>query len=147
MLVYMEKYFCSILCSINQTILGLKYVGGNEIMRTIGKGFWKATENTIKFQSDPIGKVVNLSKKTFSKETFQILNKNLNFILTPKVYNLHRLDKEMGTFYRTIQQNRYCKDLNEIAVPTEEQILKPTNHEKWTPNKIHQNGTSKTATI
>ena len=83
--------------------MGLKYVGGNEIMRTIGKGFWKATENTIKFQSDPIGKVVNLSKKIFSKETFQILNKNLNFILTPKVYNLHRLDKEMETFYRTIQ--------------------------------------------
>ena len=36
-------------------------------------------DNTIKFQSDPIGKNANLSKKTFSKETSQLLNKNLLF--------------------------------------------------------------------
>ena len=41
------------------------------------------------FQSDPIGKVLDLSKKTFSKEIFQLLNKNLNFVPTPKVYNKH----------------------------------------------------------
>ena len=46
-------------------------------------------EETMKkpFQSDPIGKVVNISKKTVKKETFQLLNKNLNFVPTPKVYN------------------------------------------------------------
>ena len=32
-------------------------------------------DNTIKSQSDPIGKVANFSKKTFSKEIFQLLNK------------------------------------------------------------------------
>ena len=33
-----------------------------------------AIENAIRFQSDPTEKVANLSKKTFSKETFQLLN-------------------------------------------------------------------------
>ena len=37
-----------------------------------------------RLQSDPIGKVVDLSKKTLSKEAFQLLNKNLNFVPTPK---------------------------------------------------------------
>ena len=43
-------------------------------------------ENTTRCQSNTIGKIVNLSKKTFSTETFQLLNKNLNFAPTPKVY-------------------------------------------------------------
>ena len=67
------------------------------------KRLWRTIENTIKIQSDPIGKVVNLSKKTLSKETFQFLNKNLNFVLTAKVYNKHKLNEEMETFYRTIK--------------------------------------------
>ena len=41
----------------------------------------------------------------------------------------------METFYRTIKSKGCFKDLNENAVPTEEQISKPTNHKKWTPNK------------
>ena len=48
-------------------------------------------------------KIVNLSKKTFSTQTFQLLNKNLNFVPTPQVYNKHNLNKEMETFYRTIK--------------------------------------------
>ena len=43
----------------------------------------------------------------------------------------------METFYRTIKLTGYFKDLNESAVPTEEQIFKPTNHKKWTPYKNH----------
>ena len=31
-----------------------------------------------------MGHVINLSKKTFTKATFQLLNKNLNFIPTRK---------------------------------------------------------------
>ena len=47
------------------------------------------------YQSDPIGHVINLSEKTFTKETFQPLNKNLNFIPTLEVYNKHKLNKEL----------------------------------------------------
>ena len=107
------------------------------IEETFFKRLWRTIENTTRFQSDPIGKVVNLSKNTFSKETFQLLNKNLDFVPTLKVYNKRNLNEEMETFYRTIKLKGYFKDLNGNAVPTEEQIFKPTNHKKWTPNKNH----------
>ena len=38
MLVYREIYFCSILCNINQTVLGRNDVAGNEIMCSKDKG-------------------------------------------------------------------------------------------------------------
>lgn len=63
-------------------------------MKTIKK-LWKTIENLISFQSNPTGKVVNLSKKTFTREIFQLLSKNLNFVLTPQVNNQHRLKEEM----------------------------------------------------
>ena len=31
---------------------------------------WRTVENTTRYQSDPIGHVINLSKKTFTKGTF-----------------------------------------------------------------------------
>ena len=40
---------------------------------------------TTRFESDPIGKVINLSKKKFIKEIFQLLNKNLKSTTTQKV--------------------------------------------------------------
>ena len=49
------------------------------------KKLWRTVENTTRYQSDPIGHVINLSKNTLTKGTFQLLNKNLNFIPTPKV--------------------------------------------------------------
>ena len=64
------------------------------------KRLWGTIENTTRFQSDPIGKYVNLSEKTFSKETSQLLSKNLNFVSTPKVYNKRKQNEEMETFYR-----------------------------------------------
>ena len=93
-------------------------------------------ENITRFQSDPTGKVVNLSEKTFSKETFQLLNKYLNFNPTLKVYNKRNLNEEMKTFYRTIKLKGYFKDLNGNAVPTEKQVSKPTNHKNELPTKI-----------
>ena len=44
----------------------------------------------------------------------------------------------METFHRTIKLKGYYKDLNKNAVPTEEQIFKPTNHKKRSLNKNHQ---------
>ena len=45
------------------------------------------------------------------------------------------MNEEMETFHRTIKLKGYSKDLNENAVPTEEQIFKPTRYKKLTPNK------------
>ena len=44
-------------------------------------------EDTIRFQSDPAGQVINLGTNRFCKDTFKLLNKNLNFVLTQKTIN------------------------------------------------------------
>ena len=52
-----------------------------------------------------IGHVINVSKKTFTKGIFQILN-----ISTPKVYNKRKLNKELESFYRLLEPKAYFKD-------------------------------------
>ena len=51
------------------------------------KNLWQNIQSTARFKSDPIGSVVNLSNKKFTKDTFKLLNKNLNFIPTLKQTN------------------------------------------------------------
>ena len=101
------------------------------------KKLWRTVENTTRYQSDPIGHVINLSKKTFTKGTFQLLNKNLNFIPTPKVYNKDKLNKELESFYRLLKLKAYFEDNENTKLTTEQQIFKPQKKEKWTPNKNH----------
>ena len=49
------------------------------------KNLWQNIQSTAAiFKSDPIGSEVNLSNKTFTKNTFKLSNKNLNFIPTFK---------------------------------------------------------------
>ena len=43
-----------------------------------------AIKDAICYRSDPSGKVTNLSKYSFSRATCKVLNKNLNFVPTPK---------------------------------------------------------------
>ena len=99
----------------------------------------KKLENTTRYQSDPIGHVINLSKKSFTKGIFQLLNKNINFTPTPKVYNKDKLNKELESFYRLLKLKANFKDNGNTTVTTEQQIFKPQTKEKWTPNKNHHN--------
>ena len=45
------------------------------------KKLWGTVEDTTGHKFDPIGNVINLSNKTFTTETFQLLNKNLTSYL------------------------------------------------------------------
>ena len=45
--------------------------------------------------------VKNLGK-TFTKATLQPLNKNINFIPTPEVYNKDKLNDELESFHRLL---------------------------------------------
>ena len=59
------------------------------------KNIWRTLEKTTRYQSDPIGHVINLSKKTQSKVVFLLLKKNLNFIpKTPKFYLQLKIHQE-----------------------------------------------------
>ena len=71
-----------------------------------------------------------LPLKTFTKGTFQLLNKNLNFIPTPKVYNKDKLNKELESFYRLLKLKAYFKDNENTKLTTEQQIFKPQKKEK-----------------
>ena len=50
---------------------------------------WSTVEDTTGHQYHPVGNIINLSNKT--KEIFQLLNKNLNLIPTPSLFNKNQI--------------------------------------------------------
>ena len=94
-------------------------------------------ESKTRYQSDPLGHVLNLSKKTFRKATFQLLNKNFNFIPRPKVCNKYKVNKELESFYRLLKLKALFKDNENSKVTLAEEIFKPQKKKKCSPNKIH----------
>ena len=59
------------------------------------------------------------------------------FIPTPKVYNKHKLNKELGSFYRLLKLKAYFKDNRNTKLKREQQIFQPHKKEEWTPNTTH----------
>ena len=102
------------------------------------KKLWRTVKNTTRYQSYPKGHFINLRKKTFTKVTFHFLNKNLNLIPTLKVYNKHKLNEKLESFYRLLKLKPHFKDSKCNDLRMEEQIFfKPQRKEKWTLNKNH----------
>ena len=54
---------------------------------------------------------------------------------TRKVYNKHKLNEELESFYRLLKLKACFKDNKNTKLTTEQQIFKPQMKEKWTPNK------------
>ena len=65
------------------------------------------------------------------------MNKNLNFIPTPSIFNKNQLNKEFDDFLRLIKLKAYFKDNNMDNSTTEEQLFKPKTNKKWKPDKNH----------
>ena len=63
----------------------------------------RTIENTTGLQSDLAGQVINSSEKWFTKETFKLLKKNLNFVPTQTNFNKTTFSKELGDFYTRIK--------------------------------------------
>ena len=55
---------------------------------------WSKLKDTIRFQSDPADQTINLNPKTFCKDNFKLLNKNLNFVPTQKAINKDTISKQ-----------------------------------------------------
>ena len=66
-------------------------------------GIQQAIKSKIRYKSDPSGHVINLSKHSFSLNIFKLLNKNLNFVPTPKNYNKKQLDNDAENFFHLIK--------------------------------------------
>ena len=60
-------------------------------------------EESIKFKSDPEGNAVNLTAFPSQKVNVKLLNKNLDFTPTLKVYNKNKLDSNLNNFSRLIK--------------------------------------------
>ena len=74
-------------------------------------------------QSDPVGNVINLSNKHFTKDVYKILNKNLNFVSTIKDFNKKLLDGKVNDFYRRIKLKAHFRDNTKVKEQAEEEII------------------------
>ena len=57
-------------------------------------------EDTIRFQSETTGQVINLSTKTFCRETFELLNKSIKFCYNKKTANKDTKNMQFEDFFR-----------------------------------------------
>ena len=94
-------------------------------------------EKLIRHQSDPDGNIINLTKHSFTKAEYKLLNKNLNFIPNPKVYNKNELDTDLNDFFRRIKLKAYFKDTPNNKNDDESRLFKQNKNKKWTPPNNH----------
>ena len=62
----------------------------NQLRRTNHANFkklWRTVEDSVGLQSDPAGHVTNLSNKSFTKDEYNLLNKDLKFIPAQKTFD------------------------------------------------------------
>ena len=62
----------------------------NQLRRTNHANFkklWRTVEDSVGLQSDPTGHVTNLSNKSFTKDEYNLLNKDLKFIPAQKTFD------------------------------------------------------------
>ena len=82
--------------------------------------------------------VIKLSKKRFTKETFKLLNKNLNLVPTQTNFNKNKLNKELKDFCGRIKLKAHFKNPKNKACFTEEDIFRKRTNKTWVPNSSHQ---------
>ena len=83
--------------------------------------------------------ILNLFKHSFSFNTYKVLNKNLNFVHTPKQYGQKQLDTDTEYFFLLLKVSAHIKDANETK--KSDQIYQPfkfKNKTKWLPKETHQ---------
>ena len=98
----------------------------------------KALEKSLRHQSDSNGNIINLTKHSFTKTEYKLLNKNLNFIPSPKVFNKNKLDADLNDFFRNMKLKTYFKDTPNNKNDEESRLFKQNKNNKWSPsNNYH----------
>ena len=98
---------------------------------------YPTTENNWRYswtQFDPVGNLINLSTKTFNRDVFKLLNKNLNFVPMQKYFNKTKFFNEINVFYWRIKA--HFKD-QKNKPKTEEDILRKLTGKTWISPKNH----------
>ena len=76
----------------------------------------------------------------FSFDTYEFLNRNLNFILTSKRYNKNQLSSDLQNLFRLIKFRAHFKDetcVTTVNRPNEQVPFKIKNKEEWIPKETH----------
>ena len=66
---------------------------------------------------------------------YKLLNKSLNFILTPKVYKKNQIDAYLNDFFRFIKLKVYFKDTPNNKYDDESRLFKQNKTEKMDSSK------------
>ena len=90
----------------------------------------QTTKRTDKFESDPYGQVINLSKQSFTKTEYKLLGYNLNFVSTPKSVDKEEFLLDIKRFNRRIKLKSHFGDS-----PKDNLYFKSTS--TWEPTDIH----------
>ena len=66
---------------------------------TILLGYSEQFKTQFRLQSDTAGQIISLTQKIFSRSTFKLLNKNLNFVPTQNKRNKKELHNQLDEFF------------------------------------------------
>ena len=88
-------------------------------------------------RSDSFGDILNLSKHSFSLNTYKLLSKILNFVPTPKQYSQKQLDTDTRNIFRLLKLRALFKGVNVTKMSDQlYQPFKVKTKRKWTPKHI-----------
>ena len=79
----------------------------------------RAINESVEHRYDSDGNVMKLATYSLARDTYKLLNKNLNFIPTPNVYSKQKRDTELQNFYRLVKLKRYFQN-KQNQLPTDE---------------------------
>ena len=65
------------------------------------------------------------------------MNKNVNFIPAPRIFNKNQLSKELDDFFRLIKLKAYFKDNMYVYMYNPTKADQPKTNKKWRPDKNH----------
>ena len=96
-------------------------------------------EESIKFKSDPEGNAVNLTIFVSQKVNVKLLNKNLDFTPTLKVYNKNKLDSNLNNLSRLIKLIiKHNSKTKLVRILTAKKItFKAQKNKEWVQDKNH----------
>ena len=106
-----------------------KIVNFTKLRRTI--------KTSLKQRHDQDGRVINLSKHSFSKDTFKLINNNLSFLSTPGIQSKSKLNDELQNFHRLIKLKAYFKDTESTTRKDENTMFIPEKEKPWTHSQDH----------
>ena len=94
-------------------------------------------KNMLERRSDSFGDILNLSKHSFSLNTYKLLNKILNFVPTRKQYSQKQLYTDTRNIFRLLKLRALFKSVNVTKMSDQlYQPFKVKTKRKWTPKHI-----------